>query len=145
MYTKSLPIKIDDVNNLKDSSNFQKVIVTDNSEIIISEYQAWYADSTRKEPISLTDKEKAQIENLKNNTKWKRSYIIQNITYTNSYKKDLEKNTFAISNPVFFDNENYAIIKFYISSGNTERCYIQIYKKDENGKWLKYYEHLLWV
>lgn len=142
---KSFPISEEEVLSLSDSSHYTLTYVVDSNATKLYEFRSWYGDSLRTLPISLNKNELTQLNNSDKYTKWELKQITPELRFTRSIKKRKGKKFFAISRPIFFNDQKAAILVFYLVNENTERCFLQIYQKDDSSKWEKYYDYLLWI
>ena len=144
MSLKSTVITKGEILMLRDSVHFITTVVLDNNNELYR-YQSWYGDSLRNGPISLSETELLQLSKTTNEKKWRRKNIDEAVKFIHSEKKKPGNRYFKISSPIFFDEQQQAILIFYLVNEYAERYFIQIYKRDETGKWKLDYESLVWV
>ncbi|MCC5917540.1 MAG: hypothetical protein JJU02_09480 [Cryomorphaceae bacterium] len=145
MFWKSTTIWKEEILELKDSVHFRTTLIVDSNENELYRYQSWYGDSLRREPISLNDTELLQLSKTSTEKKWRRKKIDKTVQFTRSDEKKEGKRFFKISRPIFFDEQQQAILTFYLVNENAERYFIQVYKRDDTGKWILVYKYLAWV
>jgi hypothetical protein len=145
MFWKNISASEEDVLSLEDSSHYMKTIILDSNKNRIDEYRSWYGDNSRNHPIYLSDQILLGINMKNSKKKWNPNRISSDVAISRSMKKGSGKRFFAFSNPLFFDDQKGAILTFYIVNEYAERYFIQVYMKNKKGKWIKYYDRLLWL
>ncbi|MDR9399766.1 MAG: hypothetical protein RI562_11945 [Salibacter sp.] len=118
------------------------------SSMIIEKFQKIYKNGVLNSvSVKLDSSFRKQITTFQKKRKWDKDKLYSQELYLRKWIFNRKnKGSYTMTNPIFFDNMNKAVIfvsNFYGPS--FARGYAEYYEKDENGKWEKVLKFLTWM